>query len=418
MPRANSFVLLFLLILCLTNCEQAPLDDRENSSTLALANIETISSEILGEDREVWVHVPDEFYGMDTTDITFPVIYVVDADGHFLPLVGIQDQLSSRFSANDECPPHIVVGIRNPNRNYDLTPPSADLAQDTLNRTGGAELFAKFLSDELIPMVNKKYPVAPHRTLAGHSLGGLFVMSTLLENQKLFDNYLAIDPALSWDNERFLDKATDAMKNKKFDDKNLYIVAAGPGFKGMTIEEVKSDTTELVNLTRSVFEFFDILDEVTPSGLNIKYELDMNENHFTIPLQGWSQGLKHIYEGYHFEKIVNYYDHDSPQRKEDIVDAITNHYDMLSDKMGYEVKPLESYVNAWAMGFGYNGEPELGERLYAYNLKNYPNSPFVHAANGYFQLSQQDTSAAIASFEKSQKLSYDDGLAEQIEELR
>jgi len=240
---------LLILFSCTSNTSNDTRFVSDRDHQLSLATIEIIDSEILEEEREVWVHVPSEFYGMDTTDVRFPVIYVVDADGHFLPLVGIADQLSSRFSANDECPPHIVVGIRNPNRNYDLTPPRSDADQDSINGTGGAYDFVKFISNEVMPIINDKYPVAPHTTLAGHSLGGLFVISTLIEDQNVFDNYLAIDPAMDWDDRNFLTKATKAFKTKSFDNKKLYIVGAGPFFKGLTVDEIKEDTSQMNGLT-------------------------------------------------------------------------------------------------------------------------------------------------------------------------
>jgi len=422
--RRNTLLLILLITLlpfffsCKTNTDSSSQIGNNIDDQLSLASIERISSKILGEEREVWVHVPSEFYGMDTTDVKFPVIYIVDADGHFLPLVGIMDQLSSRFSANDQCPPHIVVGIRNPNRNYDLTPPQADLTQDSINGTGGANLFAKFIKDELMPYINIKYPVAPYTTLAGHSYGGLFTMNTLIEHQDLFDNYIAIDPSMGYDRPHFLDKASEAIRNQNFEGKQLYIVGAGPGFKDVTIDEVRSDTSELVMQTGSLLKFYDLLDKVTPSGLDVKHDLEWKENHFTVPLIGFPNGLKHIYEGYHFEKMVAYYDEDSPQRKEDIIVAVDSHYKRISDKLGYQVKPLESYINAWAMGFGYNGEPEYGAKLYRYNINNYPASPFVHMANGHFKLSQRDTMAAIKSFENSITITANDELSELVTELK
>lgn len=421
--RNNTLVMYILItqLLVFFSCKTNTTDEArfisDTDHQLSLATIELIDSDILGEEREVWVHVPSEFYGMDTTDVRFPVIYVVDADGHFLPLAGIADQLSSRFSANDECPPHIVVGIRNPNRNFDLTPPRSDTNQDSINGTGGAYDFVKFIENELMPIINSKYPVAPYTTLAGHSLGGLFVLSTLIENQDLFDNYLAIDPAMDWDDRNFLTISVQAFKTKSFDDKKLYIVGAGPFFKGSTIDQIKKDTSSVNGLTTCVLLLKDELDLITPKGLNVKFEMEMDENHYTVPLKGFPQGLKHIYDGYHFDKMVNYYDKASPQRQEDIIEAIEEHYANISARMGYDVKPLESYINSWAMGYGYNGEPEFGAKLYDYNIKNYPSSPFVHMANGHFKLSQEDTSAAIASFQNSLKLSDDVELTDLIAEL-
>ena len=423
MRRTN--LLLYLLICALSiffSCDQISIADDNSLAVsgdeLSIATIEIIESEILGEEREVWVHVPAEFYGMDTTDVKFPVIYVVDADGHFLPLVGIVDQLSSRFSANDQCPPHIIVGIRNPNRNDDLSPSISSDGQDGISEQGGGSTFIKFISDELIPFVNEKYPVAPYKTLVGHSLGGLFVLNTLVNNKNLFDNYLILDPALDWDNEKSAEQAIDAFTNQIFNNQQVYIVGAGPFTKGLTEEEIKNDTSMLMGLPSSVLRFKDKIEKTNLKGLSMKFEMEMEENHFTVPLKGLPQGLKFIYGGFRFDKIGDYYDKDSPQRDKDIVEEVEAHFDMMSNKMGYDVKPLESYINAWAMGFGYNGEPELGAQLYDYNISNYPRSPFVHVANANFKLSQADTSAAIMSFEQYLELAADEGVSELLGEIK
>lgn len=422
--RSNLYLLILLIIQlatfysCDSDSNPRAQQNHVESNQLSIATKEFIDSKILGEEREVWVHVPAEFYGMDTTDVKFPVIYLVDADGHFLPLVGVVDQLSSRFSANDQCPPHIIVGIRNPNRNYDLSPPHEDSFQDSIRRTGGANEFAKFISHELMPVINEKYPVAPYTTIAGHSLGGLFVINTLIENQDLFDNYLVIDPAMDWDDRNFLKKTISFFKTQSFNDKQVYIVGAGPFTKGKTVEEIKNDTTMMMGLPSAVLTFKDELANINQSGLNLKFEMEMEENHFTVPLKGFPQGIKHFYEGYQYDEIGDYYDKESPQRTKSIVQELDQHYKKLSDNMGYQVKPLESYVNAWAMGFGYNGEAEFGEQLYSYNIVNYPESPFVHAANGHFKLFHNDTIAAIASFENSIQLSEDEELIDLVKELK
>lgn len=422
--RRNVYLLILLITQlpafysCQSDSNSRGLQVEGASDQLSIATKEFIDSKILGEQREVWVHVPAEFYGMDTTDVKFPVIYLVDADGHFLPLVGIVDQLSSRFSANDQAPPHIVVGIRNPNRNLDLSPPHKDVSQDSIRGTGGANNFARFISDELMPLINEKYPVAPYTTMAGHSLGGLFVLNTLIENQDLFNNYLAIDPAMDWDDRNFLNRAINAFKTKTFNDKQVYIVGAGPFTKGKTVEEIKNDTSMMMGLPSAVLTFRDEIGNVNRPGLNLKFEMEMDENHFTVPLLGFPNALKYFYDGHNYDKMGNYYDKESPQREKDIVLELDQHYKKLSERMGYELKPLESYVNAWAMGFGYNGETKFGEQLYDYNIAIYPRSPFVHAANGYFKLFHNDTIAAIASFENSLKLSEDEELVGLLKELK
>ncbi len=52
----------------------------------------TIYSEILGEDRPVWIHKPVVY---DQTSTAYPVLYLLDGDAHFLHTAGIIQFLSS-----------------------------------------------------------------------------------------------------------------------------------------------------------------------------------------------------------------------------------------------------------------------------------------------------------------------------------
>lgn len=93
-----------------------------------------------------------------------------------------------------------------------------DLAFDTQKRTkdytptanlnkqgGGSKEFRNFLTSQLIPYINKTYPIdLNHQILFGHSFGGLFAIDTLLYNTKLFSHYFIISPSLWWDNSNFL----------------------------------------------------------------------------------------------------------------------------------------------------------------------------------------------------------------------
>ena len=56
--------------------------------------------------------------------------------------------------------------------------------------------FYNFLVNELIPSVQSKYNCTNKRTIIGHSLGGLFVFYCLFRNESVFNNYIALSPAL------------------------------------------------------------------------------------------------------------------------------------------------------------------------------------------------------------------------------
>jgi len=77
---------------------------------------------------------------------------------------------------------------------------------------GGADAFLRFLREEALPFISERYPTAAEgRTIFGSSLGGLFVSYALLEAPDVFDNFIAVSPALWWDDERIFDvEATGA----------------------------------------------------------------------------------------------------------------------------------------------------------------------------------------------------------------
>ena len=136
------------------------------------------------------------------------VVYLLDGDAHFSSVVGMIQQLSS-VNGNTLVPKMIVVGIPNTNRTRDLTPTKAQLDPPFMDstmvaNTGGGEKFISFIEKELIPKIDSEYPTEPYRAFIGHSFGGLTVMHTLVHKPEMFNAYVAIDPSMSWDNQKLL----------------------------------------------------------------------------------------------------------------------------------------------------------------------------------------------------------------------
>jgi pimeloyl-ACP methyl ester carboxylesterase len=70
------------------------------------------------------------------------------------------------------------------------------------DKSGHADNFIQFLSDELRPWLSNKFPQATDDiTYFGHSLGGLFGTYVLLTQPSLFDRYILSSPSLWWDRE-------------------------------------------------------------------------------------------------------------------------------------------------------------------------------------------------------------------------
>ncbi|GGC74120.1 hypothetical protein GCM10011387_29710 [Pedobacter quisquiliarum] len=134
---------------------------------------EKISSKILGEDREILIHIPKSNGGSKIKDRgQYPVIYLLDGNENFNSVVSITEHMEE----TSLCPPTIVVGIVHTNRLSDLTTGSD---KEYKGAVSNGEKFMSFVEKELIPHIDSTYPTTTYKTFIGHSVGGLTVMNTL-----------------------------------------------------------------------------------------------------------------------------------------------------------------------------------------------------------------------------------------------
>ncbi|MBS1532361.1 MAG: alpha/beta hydrolase, partial [Bacteroidetes bacterium] len=257
----------------------------ENTS-IKIGNIDSLHSRILGEERKIWVYIPDE--AKDTSK-RFPVLYLLDGDAHFSSVVGMMQQLSS-VNGNTVCPEMIVVGIPNTDRTRDLTPTNSLFYPDgskgiDLKTSGGGEKFTAFLEKELIPHIDSLYPVAPYRMLIGHSFGGLTVMNIMVHHPGMFKTYVAIDPSMWWDKQKLLNQARDAFRQDNYNGESLYLGIANTMPGGMDTVQVRVDTTGDTYHIRSILQLKDLLQrDKKKDGLNFSYAYYKNDNHGSVPL--------------------------------------------------------------------------------------------------------------------------------------
>jgi predicted alpha/beta superfamily hydrolase len=148
------------------------------------------------------------------------VIYVLDGNSLF-PAVASMMQGYGGFGHSA---PAYVVGIGYPDqtleqwfslRTRDLlsgpVPDSVKEVPDSFKAaaaSGNGAGFAKFLLQELRPMIERRYPVDLHQSiLAGHSLGASLALHVLLHDSGAFDDYLLCSPSI-WTEPQLLDKAS------------------------------------------------------------------------------------------------------------------------------------------------------------------------------------------------------------------
>ena len=169
------YLFLFLLTLC-------------SISVFSQKFTDTITSQKLGEDREIYIKLPDS-YGKNKAQ-KYPLLIVLDGEFLFDPFQGAL----SYGNYWDDLPELIVVGIsqnKNNERETDCTyEPTTGLPEEK------GEQFFEFIGMELVPYLQKKYRVAPFKIIAGLDTTAGFLNFFLYKDQPLFNAYISMSPEL------------------------------------------------------------------------------------------------------------------------------------------------------------------------------------------------------------------------------
>ena len=245
-----------------------------------------IFSEILDETRPLIVGTPQRY---EAGEERYPVLYLLDGDAHFHHTTGTADYLAR----HGRMPEVIIVAIPNTDRTRDLTPPSADeSAEEDFPTHGGADTFLRFISEELMPWVDRRYRTRQHSTLVGHSFGGLFAIHALVTRPEVFDAYIAISPSLQWDDQRLVMQAGTVFENTRELTADLYMTVGNEGRA----------------LLGGVRKLAGVLDEHAPRGFRWAFRLMEDESHGSVPLRSTRQGLEAVFGGWNLHDFLPVFD--------------------------------------------------------------------------------------------------------------
>ena len=360
-----------LLLLAASAAAQAPLYDAPASFKL--------KSEVLGEERTILVRTPQ---GYERGDARFPVLYMTDGDAHIQHTSGTV----SFLARNARMPEMIVVGISNTDRTRDLTPTRVEQLPGNPNArfptSGGADKFLKFIETELIPLVESKYRTQPYRALAGHSLGGLLAVHAMVTKPELFNSYIAVSPALQWDNFVMIDRAKEFFKTRKEYDRTLFASLGNePGDIGDAFGMFQ-DELRRQQVKGFVWEA-------------VRYD---DEDHGSVVLRSHYAGLRKIYDGWQFPRDP------ATGAVSGGLKGIEEHYKKLSERLKYAVLPPEALMNQ--VGYQLLGQGNMEEAVAAFklNVERYPGSANVYdsLAEAYERGGKLDL--ALANYEKAHAL--------------
>lgn len=373
----------------------------QQDNKVVIGKTDTVYSKILGEQRKILVYVPNmQSVNIDATQ-RYPVIYLLDGDAHFESVVGMIQQLSQK-NGNTVCPEMIVVGIPNTDRTRDLTPThivsDLPIMDSNFSRsTGGGENFAAFLEKELMPHVDSAYPTQPYKMLIGHSFGGLTVMNILVNHTKLFNAYIAIDPSMWYDKERFLKTTEQKLTNQKYNGVRLYLGIANTMPDGMTVDKMLKDTSSATRHIRSIFTLDKFIKTHNQNGLKFSSRYYPDDDHGSVPLITEYDGLRFIFDYYR----MKFTQADFTDTTAAIVAKYKKHYEIVSKEFGYKVSPPELFINSLGYQALGNKQYTKAAALFEMNIANYPTSGNVYDSYGDYFAARKDTANAIFYYNKA-----------------
>jgi predicted alpha/beta superfamily hydrolase len=159
-------------------------------------------SSFLGNSRDVIIFVPADY---EFSERRYPVLYLQDGQNLFDPQTSFAgaawhaDETTQKLIWRGEIEPLIIVGVYNTAARIDEYTPTRGWG----GQGGRADLYGRFLIEELKPFVDGHYRTIPGREctgIGGSSLGGLLALYLGLRRASVFSRVAAISPSVWWGN--------------------------------------------------------------------------------------------------------------------------------------------------------------------------------------------------------------------------
>ncbi|THF84546.1 alpha/beta hydrolase [Cohnella fermenti] len=211
----------------------------------------------------------------------YPVLVSLDANASFATLaeaMRLQGRPPRGFSQG------VIVGIGYPSdeplvtsrRFYDYTT-KADPAKlparpdrSEWPETGGVNEFLAFLEEELLPAVERAFPIdRERRALFGHSLGGWFALHALAERPELFSGYIAGSPSVWWDGSEIQERLPAALEKLDLAQRPISLLI------GVGADEKPSMVAEAERLARQ-------LEPLRERGLRLEFRRFEGAGHVSV----------------------------------------------------------------------------------------------------------------------------------------
>ena len=412
MKKQRTIILAF--IICMANFNATKAQSNQLETTLIK---DSIYSKTFNESKNIWVKLPKN-YNPESPE-KYPVVYLLDGFSLRNTLETVYNNYSGHY-----LPHMILVGIsNNTNRTRDLTTSQIKMRRGTEmdEDTGGSEKFTQYIENELIPYIDANFPTTNYRTLIGHSYAGLFTINMLINHNHLFQNYIAIDPSLDWDDQKLLKQAKEKLQTENFHGKSLFISLATEQLhmwnEKITIENIMEDTSEFTLFPRSIMEFSTFTEKHKESRLNFSWKVYPEDLHGTVPLPSMMDGMVFLFDWFQFQHPPKY---NNPETTVDeLRDLLNNQEKVYTANLGYAIPPM---IEELFTGYGYMnmqmGFPEKAKLFFEMGVKYYPKSANAFDSLAEYYESVEDYSNALKNIKIAFELSGSDTHKKRMEAIQ
>lgn len=351
----NRFIILILLgiLPCLATAQQ-------------LGTTITLNSKHLGEQREIVVSLPP--YYEEEPFYRFPVLYLTDAESQFEHTASMINYYVGAFS------PMIVVGINTPNRWQQLNPYNQ---QQQANPE--AEKLRKFITEEVKPYIETHYRTEQFDMLAGHSLGGAFATNAYLKGKDDFDVFLAFSPVFAMGNEVMFELMPHTFKQPS--QPKIFF----------QFEEVSPFPTPKLSFQR----MSEMVSKYPHLSSTHKVQLLDGEDHMSTSHMGLITAFKDIYQDW-FLYMSKVLDNEA---------AFERHFETLSKRSGYQVKPTQHYL--WELISVLISQKHLmaAQQIADQSLQMYPKSDLSYSLLAHVAQAKGDKKKEVKLLQRAIDLS-------------
>lgn len=213
-----------------------------------------------------------------------PVIYALDGGWTFATFTDTLRIQSGRPEVTGVAPA-VVVGITlaEGGRQADLTAP-------------GAARFLEFLEHRLMPAIEGELSIdRRRRTLFGHSLGGLFALTVLLNRPELFDTYVAASPSLWWKDQAILAEAGAALRRERPIPAPSVLITVGE--HEQFLPGASPEAAARLARRRQVDNAAEMAGVLSAAGLSVELVVFADENHGSVIPAAISRAVRFALSG-------------------------------------------------------------------------------------------------------------------------